>query len=436
MVAIRMDDERDGIRAKILVVGAGGGGGNAVNNMISGGLQGVEFVAMNTDMQALEMSRANHRVQLGKDRTRGLGAGADPTIGRESALEDKNHITELVKDYDMVFVTAGMGGGTGTGSAPVIADAARAAGALTVGVVTKPFFFEGLPRARNADQGIAELRRHVDALVVIPNDRLTEICNEPMGLLEAFALADGVLSDAVRSISDLIVVQGLVNVDFADAKRIMQGKGKAIMGMGEGTGEGRAAQAAQRAMTSSLLEETSIDGATGVLVNITGGPDLKIQEINEAMGLIQKSADDAAEIIMGCVIDQEMTDRIKLTIIATGFDVDKEYGKDLSQQMMSEMPVETAAPGNHWQQQQQRPSGILAGGANRGYQQQAQPVRQAGMLGDKGRAYGAQASPPPLPRQDVVAVPQRAPATAQPAEETPAADKEKDFDPSKTNTWY
>jgi len=419
--------------ARILVVGAGGGGGNAVDNMVEGDVRGVTFIAANTDMQALMDSRADHTIQLGTDRTRGLGAGADPAIGRESALEDKNRIMEFVRDYDMVFVTAGMGGGTGTGAAPIIAEAARSTGALAVGVVTKPFSFEGLPRMRNAEQGIKELKKHVDALIVIPNDRLTDICNEPMSLLDSFALADGVLRDAVRSISDIIVVKGLVNVDFADARRIMLAKGKTIMGMGEGSGEGRAAQAAQRAMTSSLLEETSIEGATGVLVNIAGGPDLKIQELNEAMRLIQKAADDTAEIIMGCVLRPDMTDKIKITIIATGFDVDREF--DAQPAIASEMPQETASPGAHWPTQQTR-RGMLNATAPRPAHEPA-PRQGALRTPERSRVYAQHRNPPPIPRQQQLgATPRRTPAVPQTTEQTPPAEGEVDFDPMRTSDWF
>jgi cell division protein FtsZ len=428
MVAIRMDEEMSSNKARIVVIGAGGGGGNAVNNMVTAGLEGVHFVAANTDKQALDASKADHVFQLGQRLTRGLGAGANPVKGREAALEDKQALHDMVKEYDMVFVTAGMGGGTGTGAAPVIADAAREAGALTVGVVTKPFTFEGYPRMRNADGGIAELSKHVDSLIVIPNDRMLETNNEPMGLLDAFGLADNVLRDAVKSISDLIVLPGLINVDFADAKRIMTKKGKAIMGMGEGTGEGRAAQAAQRAMTSALLEETSIDGATGVLVNITAGPDLKIQELNEAMSLIQRAADDAAEIIMGCVIDQNLTEKIKLTVIATGFDVDKEFGRDLEHEMSAGIQQESAAPGTHWQRS--RPQGMLS--AQQPVQQTAPTNRQ--MLGrDRNLRSQQSATPPPMPQQEMVSVPSR--AAVRPSAELPK-DPEADFDPTKPNDWF
>jgi cell division protein FtsZ len=432
MVTIRMDDggQKEQNRARILVVGAGGGGGNAVNNMVAAGLNGTMFVAANTDRQALEDSRADVTIQLGKQATRGLGAGADPTKGREAALEDKTQISELVKGCDMVFVTAGMGGGTGTGSAPVIAQVAREAGALTVGVVTRPFTFEGVPRQRNAEMGIRELAKSVDSLIVIPNDRLLDVSNEPLGVLDAFKMADSVLRDAVRSISDLIVVPGLINVDFADAKRIMKGKGKAIMGMGEASGEGRAAEAAQRAMTSSLLEETNINGATGVLVNISGGQDLKIQEINQAMQLIQKAADSNAEIIMGCVVDQTLTDRVKVTIIATGFDLEREAGRRMESEGTSEMPRDTAMPGDHWAQKQQRNTGML--NSQRMTQEPPQPAVNRNMLAKDRvpvRTYDM-ATPPPVPKHEMM--PAGQPAMVR--EDRPAV--ERDFDPTNTKNWF
>jgi len=399
--------------------------------MVAAGLAGTMFVAANTDRQALEDSRADVTIQLGRQATRGLGAGADPTKGREAALEDKTQIAELVKGCDMVFVTAGMGGGTGTGSAPVIAQVARENGALTVGVVTRPFTFEGVPRQRNADVGIRELAKAVDSLIVIPNDRLLDVSNEPLSVLDAFKMADGVLRDAVRSISDLIVVPGLINVDFADAKRIMKGKGKAIMGMGEASGEGRAAEAAQRAMTSALLEETSILGATGVLVNISGGPDLKIQEINQAMQLIQKAADPNAEIIMGCVVDQTLTDKVKVTIIATGFDLEKEASLKMKMGMESEMPQDTAMPGEHWMQKPQRQAGML--NSQRMPQEVAQPAINRNMLSKDRvpvRTYD-QATPPPIPKHEMVPAGVR-PTTMQ----DPQSQVERDFDPTNTKNWF
>ncbi|MBM4353601.1 MAG: hypothetical protein FJ109_07345, partial [Deltaproteobacteria bacterium] len=285
-------------------------------------------------------------------------------------------------------------------------------------------------RMRNADMGIRELAKSVDSLIVIPNDRLLDISNEPLSVLDAFKMADGVLRDAVRSISDLIVVPGLINVDFADAKRIMKGKGKAIMGMGEASGEGRAAEAAQRAMTSALLEETSILGATGVLVNISGGPDLKIQEINQAMQLIQKAADPNAEIIMGCVVDQTLTDKVKVTIIATGFDMEKEVGRNLASEMESEMPRDTAAPGPHWTAKP-RQTGML--NSQRMEQEVAQPAANRNMLARDRvpvRTYD-QAVPPPLPRNETVTTAARSGMVSE--AEAPV---ERDFDPTNTKNWF
>ena len=430
MVAIRMDDNHISTEkgARIVVAGVGGGGGNAVDNMVEAGLAGVSFVAANTDRQALERSRADHKLPLGERLTKGLGAGADPQKGREAAMEDQARLAELVKDADMVFITAGMGGGTGTGAAPVIAKAAQDSGALTVGVVTRPFTFEGMPRMRNADQGIKELARSVDSLIVIPNDRLLETCNEPMSLLDSFKMADAVLRNAVRSISDLIVVPGLINVDFADAKRIMRSKGKAIMGMGEGSGEGRATQAAQTAMTSPILEEAGIDGATGVLVNITGGPDLKIQEINEAMNLIQKTADPSAEIIMGCVIDDQISDRIKITIIATGFDMEKEYDRDFELQSMTSMPTDSAQP-RHWNE---RPRGILAG--TQGQQRQTQQMPQRRYVTEREPHSEYNATPPPHPQGRPVTVEQHRHVT-QPSD-TRSTQPADDFDPTSPSKWF
>lgn len=429
MVAIRMDDTHitAGKGARIVVVGVGGGGGNAVDNMVEAGLSGVNFLAANTDVQALDRSKADHKIPLGERLTKGLGAGADPQKGRESAMEDQARLAELVKETDMVFVTAGMGGGTGTGAAPVIAKAAQDAGALTVGVVTRPFTFEGMPRMRNAEQGIKELSRCVDSLIVIPNDRLLESSNEPMALLDSFKMADSVLRNAVSSISDLIVVPGLINVDFADAKRIMRSKGKAIMGIGDGTGEGRATQAAQTAMTSPILEEAGIEGATGVLVNITGGQDLKIQEINEAMDLIAKTADPSAEIIMGCVIDENLSDMIKITIIATGFDIEREYDREFELQGASQMPVDSAQP-RHWNE---RPRGILA---NNQQQRAQQPQHQRRYVDEPEPRGQYNASPPPLPQSRPVTVEQQRQVT-QPTDQRGTQPTD-DFDPTSPSKWF
>ena len=304
---------------KIKVVGVGGGGGNAVNTMIEAGIQGVDFVAANTDCQVLETNQAPTKIQIGKTLTKGLGAGANPDIGCAAALEDAQRIGEVLSGADMVFVTAGMGGGTGTGAAPVIARAAREMGALTVGVVTKPFMFEGLQRKKKAVSGIAELAKSVDALIVIPNDRLINLAGRNLTLRESFNMVDNVCSTAVRGISDLVMVPGLINVDFADVRSIMTGMGRALMGSGFGKGEKRALDAAQMAITSPLLEDVSINGATGILVNITGGPDLTLAEVNEACSLVHEAADPDANIIFGSVIDPNLTEEVRITVIATGF---------------------------------------------------------------------------------------------------------------------
>jgi len=304
---------------KIKVVGVGGGGGNSVNTMIDAGIQGVDFIASNTDCQVLDTNQAPVKIQLGRSLTKGLGAGANPEIGCAAALEDASRIAEVLAGADMVFVTAGMGGGTGTGAAPVIAQVARDMGALTVGVVTKPFAFEGLQRKKKANTGISELAKAVDALIVIPNDRLVALAGHKLTLRESFAMVDNVCLNAVRGISDLVMVPGLINVDFADVRTIMTGMGRALMGSGKGTGDKRAIDAAQMAINSPLLEDISINGATEILVNITGGPDLTLAEVNEACSLVQEAADPDCNIIFGSVIDANFGDEVRITVIATGF---------------------------------------------------------------------------------------------------------------------
>lgn len=304
--------------ARIKVIGVGGGGGNAVNTMITAGLSGVEFVVGNTDAQALAKNLAPVKLQLGST---GLGAGARPEIGRQAALENRDLIREHVDGADMVFVTAGMGGGTGTGGAPVVGAVAREAGALTVAVVTKPFPFEGRKRMRQAEEGLRELKKSVDTVIVIPNERLLAIAGRNTSMLDAFRMADDVLLQAVRGISDLIAVHGLVNLDFADVRSIMSQRGMAMMGAATARGENRAIEAAQKAIASPLLEDVSICGARGVLINITGGPSLTLHEVNEAATLVQEQADEDAEIIFGAVIDEAMGDEIRVTVIATGFGV-------------------------------------------------------------------------------------------------------------------
>jgi cell division protein FtsZ len=305
--------------AKIKVIGVGGGGGNAINTMVAGRLDGVEFIAANTDVQALSANKAHRKLQLGKVVSQGLGAGANPEKGRDAALEVKDAIAETLAGADMVFVTAGMGGGTGTGGAPIIADVARQQGSLTVGVVTKPFLFEGNRRRKQAEAGIDELRAAVDTLIVIPNQRLLSVAGENMSLPDAFKRADEVLLYAVQGISDLITVHGLVNVDFADVRTIMANQGLALMGTGRASGAGRAVEAMQAAIASPLLEDVTLDGATGLLVNITGGESLTLHEVNEAVTMAQAAADPDANIIFGSVVDERMGDEVKITVIATGF---------------------------------------------------------------------------------------------------------------------
>lgn len=316
-----LEDEQDTIRgARIKVVGVGGGGGNALNTMIASGLEGVEFIAANTDRQALDQNLAATKIRLGTNLTKGLGAGADPSKGRSAASEDQARIGEALEGADMVFVTAGMGGGTGTGAAPVIAKIARDLGALTVGVVTRPFTFEGKRRGRVAGDGLEALRNEVDTLIVVPNDRLLAISDANTTMLDAFRHADAVLVNAVQGISDLITVGGYINVDFADVKSVMCDMGMALMGTGTASGERRAEDAAELAISSPLLDDVTIDGATGVLINITGGLNLGIHEINAASSIIQESAHPDANIIFGTVIDESLEDEVRITVIATGFD--------------------------------------------------------------------------------------------------------------------
>ncbi|MCB0391480.1 MAG: cell division protein FtsZ [Bdellovibrionales bacterium] len=312
-------EENTDIGANIKVVGVGGGGNNAVQTMIEGGLNGVEFIVANTDRQALGANKSETKIQLGQELTKGLGAGANPEIGKRAAIESYNDIVEKLEGADMVFVTAGMGGGTGTGGAPVVAKIAKELGALTIGVVTKPFMFEGKKRKRHAELGIQELKENVDALIVIPNQKLLSISNERTPLLETFKKADSVLLQAVKGISDLINIRGLINLDFADIRTVMAAKGMAIMGSGMATGENRAVEAATQAISSPLLENISIEGATGIIVNVTGGADLSLIEVNEASTLITEAAHEDAEVIFGAVIDESMGDAVSVTVIATGF---------------------------------------------------------------------------------------------------------------------
>jgi cell division protein FtsZ len=304
--------------ARIKVVGVGGGGSNAVNRMIRSKLRGVEFVAINTDLQALNNSEAQVKMHIGRKLTRGLGAGGNPTVGAEAAEESREELSKLLHDCDMVFVTAGMGGGTGTGAAPIVAEIARQQGALTIGVVTKPFRFEGVKRQKSAEEGIVGLQQRVDTLITIPNERLMAVVDKKTPITDAFKIADDVLRQGVQGISDLIVFPGLINLDFADVKAIMSGQGAALMGIGFGSGDTRAADAARDAVASPLLE-TTIAGAKGILLNITGGPDLTLHEVNEAAQMVAESADPEAQIIFGTVIDERLQGEVKVTVIATGF---------------------------------------------------------------------------------------------------------------------
>ncbi|HEX5037218.1 MAG TPA: cell division protein FtsZ [bacterium] len=342
--------------AKIKVIGVGGAGGNAVNTMIeqwsASGLErvlstgGIDFIAANTDLQALKGNRANVKMQLGKDLTRGLGAGADPEVGRKAAIESEAEVTKLLEGADMIFITAGMGGGTGTGAAPVIARIARDLGALTIGVVTKPFSFEGKRRSRFAQQGLDALEESVDSLISIPNERLLVVAGKQMALTDAFKMADEVLLHAVRGISDLILVEGLINLDFADIRTVMSTMGTTLMGSGFASGEHRANEAATRAVSSPLLENISIRGATGILLNVTGGPDLTLFEVNEAAKLIQEEAHEDANIIFGAVVDPTLGSQVRVTVIATGFEKATKrssefvpYKKQPSREPVMEIPL-------------------------------------------------------------------------------------------------
>ncbi len=324
-------------QAKIKVIGVGGGGGNAVANMIAEQMEGVEFIAVNTDAQALQANTASIKLQLGGSLTKGLGAGGIPDQGRKAALEDVSRIEEVLNGSDMVFVAAGMGGGTGTGAAPIVAQVARDVGALTVGVVTKPFRFEGRKRGRIGEDGVGNLGECVDTLISIPNERLLAL-DESLTMKDAFCLADKVLSNAVRGISDLITVRGDINVDFADVKTIMMNHGRALMGTGYGTGERRAVQAAEMAINSPLLEDIAIDGAMGILINITGGPDLSMQDVSEAVSMIEDSAHEDAHIIFGFVTLDEPCEEIKITVIATGFSLEEKAEASSGRNALHTMP--------------------------------------------------------------------------------------------------
>ncbi len=354
--SIEFADDTQEYQARIKVIGCGGSGGNAVNTMINFGLEGVEFIVVNTDAQALNANAAPTKLNIGANVTKGLGAGADPERGRKAALEDVQRIKELIAGADMVFVTAGMGGGTGTGAAPIIAQLAREEGALTVGVVTKPFLFEGRQRARRAETGLAQLSEHVDTLITIPNQKLLLLGDDDLTFIDACRKADEVLYQAVKGISDLITQTGIVNVDFADVKTVMSKMGRALMGTGVAKGQNRARLAAEMAVASPLLDDISVEGATGVLINVVGGPDLKMREIQEAASLVQEQAHDEANIIFGASIDESLGENVKVTVIATGFDaVEQEF---VHQAAASRERV--SAPPQTIQSAQPRPSSYAA----------------------------------------------------------------------------
>lgn len=415
-------------QAKIKVVGVGGGGGNAVNNMISSVLKGVTFITANTDVQALNNSQAEIKIQLGDKLTKGLGAGANPAVGREAAQESIDQIRNAIGEADMVFVTAGMGGGTGTGAAPVIAQVAKEMGALTVGVVTKPFFFEGKKRQEAADAGIEAFREHVDSLITIPNDRLLSLASKKATFVEMLKKADEVLYFAVKGISDLIMVPGLINLDFADVKAVMGESGLAMMGSGSSIGEGRAREAAMKAITSPLLEDVSIDGARGVLMNITCGPDLTIDEVSEAAGAIQEAAHDDARIFFGTVFDDTVGDEMRITVIATGIDtmdtgtqgngsgvaVNSNGARSVTSlsSARASAPRTEAAPAPQTQAYQAPQS--------QAYQApQAQPTQAAPAQAPQTQAAPA-AAPQPQPVQQAYSAPTAAPAqSAQPVQAAP-----------------
>ncbi len=375
--------------ATIKVIGVGGGGNNAVNRMIEDGIQGVEFIAVNTDAQALNMSKAEVTMQIGGSLTRGLGAGANPEIGRKAVEESRQQIQEALQGADMVFVTAGMGGGTGTGAAPAIAHIARELGALTIGVVTRPFTFEGRKRAQNAAVGIEEMKKAVNTLIIIPNERLLQIVDKKTPMIEAFREADNVLRQGVQGISDLIAVPGLINLDFADVKTIMSNKGTALMGIGVASGEDRAAEAAKKAISSPLLE-TSINGAKGVLMNITGGINLSLYEVQEAADIVAAATDDQLNMIFGSVINENLKEEIMVTVIATGFDHDEE---EASPSNTSRRPGEMMANSREQYRRQREPV-AYAESENYG---QAQNYSQSGSYGQSGNySQSRYQSQPPI----------------------------------------
>ena len=331
--------------ANIKVIGVGGGGNNAVNRMVDNQIKGVQFLAVNTENQVLELSKADVTIQIGEKVTKGLGAGANPQIGEEAAQESREEITKALEGADMVFVTAGMGGGTGTGAAPIVAECAKEIGALTVGVVTKPFAFEGKRRRAQAEKGIEFLTQKVDTIIVIPNDKLLQVVDKKCSVSDAFSKADEVLRQGIKGISDLIQIPGLINLDFADVKTIMTNQGEALMGIGEGTGENRAADAAKMAINSPLLE-TSIDGAKGILLNISGSANLSLFEINEAAEIISEAADPDANIIFGSVIDESLGDKVQITVVATGFNSNAKSVPEFGKTTTTSRPASTTTTTN------------------------------------------------------------------------------------------
>jgi cell division protein FtsZ len=356
---LKLDEEDRRTGARIKVVGVGGGGSNAVSRMVHAGLEGVEFIVANTDVQALGLNASPVKIQIGSKLTKGLGAGADPNVGRQAALEDTDKLIEALDGADMVFVTTGLGGGTGTGAAPVIASLASELGALTIAVVTKPFKFEGSKRLVQAERGLAELRDAVDSVITIPNERLLSTIERATALNDAFETADDVLRQAIQGISDLILVPGLINLDFADVKTIMSGMGMAIMGTGVASGESRAVEAARAAISSPLLEDASVKGARGVIINVTGGQDLSLIEVSEASAIIQEAAHEEANIIFGAVVDAKMSSKVKITVIATGFD---RPAMAVGPASHAETPVDLGAY-TSWRQTQDQRIAATAGGS-------------------------------------------------------------------------
>jgi len=368
--------------ARIKVIGVGGGGSNAVNRMVTSGLSGVEFIVANTDAQALAANAAPRRLQIGEKLTKGLGAGADPTIGRQAALEDTEDIISALDGADMVFVTTGLGGGTGTGAAPVIASLASELGALTVAVVTKPFRFEGKRRAEQAERGLQELRKTVDTVIAIPNDRLLETIEANTSVNDAFAVADDVLHQAIHGISNLIHVPGQINLDFADVKAIMSGMGMAIMGTGYAEGENRGVEAARLAISSPLLEEANVEGAHGVILHVTGGPDLGLHEVDQAATIIQEAAHEDANFIFGSVVDPDMEGRVKITVIATGFDeIGSRHAVATAALTAADTPVDLKNYSN-WKQDEPAASAEISATGNGGIAISRRPVTELPLSGD------------------------------------------------------